>query len=179
MRPPANPRAPGSFSPARSRSAQGQSARTASYEKATFAGGCFWCVESAFDSVPGVSRVVSGYSGGGKSMIAAHDATGGPPFELYGLGLEHKHVPEGGPYVRRFARTFIVLHIIVVVSFLGLALTGFGALLAAGCGTPVGVSRIDPEAAYRLHTVSALSEPGSKRMSISLSAMARSGSVIL
>jgi len=32
------------------------------------------------------------------------------------------------------------------------------ALLAAGCGTPVGVSRIDPQAAYRLHTVSALSE---------------------
>jgi pimeloyl-ACP methyl ester carboxylesterase len=32
------------------------------------------------------------------------------------------------------------------------------AVLAAGCGTPVGVSRIDPMAAYRLHTVSALSE---------------------
>ncbi len=32
------------------------------------------------------------------------------------------------------------------------------AFLAAGCGTPVGVSRIDPQAAYRLHTVSALSE---------------------
>ncbi len=31
---------------------------------AVFAGGCFWCVESAFDSVPGVSQVVSGYSGG-------------------------------------------------------------------------------------------------------------------
>jgi cytochrome b subunit of formate dehydrogenase len=37
---------------------------------------------------------------------------------------EHKHVPEGGRYVRRFSRTFVVLHIIVVVSFLGLALTG-------------------------------------------------------
>lgn len=32
------------------------------------------------------------------------------------------------------------------------------ALLAAGCATPVGVSRIDPQAAYRLHTESALSE---------------------
>lgn len=32
------------------------------------------------------------------------------------------------------------------------------AVLAAGCATPVGVSRIDPQAAYRLHTVSALSE---------------------
>ena len=27
-------------------------------------------------------------------MIAAHEAEAGPAFELYGLGLEHKHVPE-------------------------------------------------------------------------------------
>jgi len=39
-------------------------------------------------------NAVSGYSGGGKAMIAAHEASGGPAFELYGLGLEHKHVPE-------------------------------------------------------------------------------------
>lgn len=31
---------------------------------ATFAGGCFWCVEVPFEKVPGVSTVVSGYSGG-------------------------------------------------------------------------------------------------------------------
>ncbi len=31
---------------------------------ATFAGGCFWCTESAFDDFPGVIKVVSGYSGG-------------------------------------------------------------------------------------------------------------------
>jgi N-acetyl-gamma-glutamyl-phosphate reductase len=37
---------------------------------------------------------VSGYSGGGRSMIEAHDGAGGPAFELYALGLEHKHVPE-------------------------------------------------------------------------------------
>ncbi len=39
-------------------------------------------------------NAVSGYSGGGRSMIEAHEAAGGPPFELYALGLEHKHVPE-------------------------------------------------------------------------------------
>lgn len=33
-------------------------------EIATFAGGCFWCVESDFDTVPGVKRTVSGYTGG-------------------------------------------------------------------------------------------------------------------
>ena len=33
-------------------------------EKAILAGGCFWCVESDFESVPGVISVVSGYTGG-------------------------------------------------------------------------------------------------------------------
>jgi len=31
---------------------------------ATFAGGCFWCVESDFDQVPGVLRTISEYTGG-------------------------------------------------------------------------------------------------------------------
>ena len=33
-------------------------------EIATFAGGCFWCIESDFDRVPGVLATVSGYTGG-------------------------------------------------------------------------------------------------------------------
>lgn len=32
--------------------------------KATFAGGCFWCMEEAFEKVEGVVEVVSGYTGG-------------------------------------------------------------------------------------------------------------------
>jgi N-acetyl-gamma-glutamyl-phosphate reductase len=39
-------------------------------------------------------NAVSGYSGGGRSMIEAYEAGKAPLFELYGLGLEHKHVPE-------------------------------------------------------------------------------------
>jgi peptide methionine sulfoxide reductase msrA/msrB len=31
---------------------------------ATFAGGCFWCMESGFEKIPGVAEVVSGYAGG-------------------------------------------------------------------------------------------------------------------
>ena len=34
------------------------------FEVAVLAGGCFWCVESDFESVSGVSEVVSGYAGG-------------------------------------------------------------------------------------------------------------------
>lgn len=35
-------------------------------QQATFAGGCFWCVEAAFERMEGVLDVVSGYSGGEK-----------------------------------------------------------------------------------------------------------------
>jgi N-acetyl-gamma-glutamyl-phosphate reductase len=37
---------------------------------------------------------VSGYSGGGRSMIEAYEAGSAPPFELYALGLKHKHIAE-------------------------------------------------------------------------------------
>ncbi len=37
---------------------------------------------------------VSGYSGGGRSMIETYEKGQAPDFELYGLGLKHKHLPE-------------------------------------------------------------------------------------
>lgn len=37
---------------------------------------------------------ISGYSGGGRQMIEAYEAGTAPAFELYGLSLEHKHLPE-------------------------------------------------------------------------------------
>lgn len=43
--------------------AQGAAAPAAT-AVATFGGGCFWCVEEAFDKVPGVLATVSGYMGG-------------------------------------------------------------------------------------------------------------------
>ena len=39
-------------------------------------------------------NAVSGYSGGGKSMIEAYEQGTAPPFQLYGLGFAHKHLPE-------------------------------------------------------------------------------------
>jgi N-acetyl-gamma-glutamyl-phosphate reductase len=39
-------------------------------------------------------NAVSGYSGGGKTMIEAYESGAAPAFELYALNLEHKHMPE-------------------------------------------------------------------------------------
>ena len=42
-------------------------------ETAYFAGGCFWCITPAFRELPGVSDVVSGYSGGGEENPTYED----------------------------------------------------------------------------------------------------------
>ena len=44
--------------------------------------------------MPLTINAVSGYSGGGRQMIEAYETHKAPLFEEYGLGLEHKHVPE-------------------------------------------------------------------------------------
>ena len=46
-------------------------------ETATFAGGCFWCVEAVFDGLPGVVSVVSGYTGGRKKNPTYEDVSAG------------------------------------------------------------------------------------------------------
>lgn len=46
-------------------------------KKATFAGGCFWCMEKPFEELPGVVSVRSGYAGG---------TTGDPTYETYSEG---------------------------------------------------------------------------------------------
>ena len=49
----------------------------AATESAIFAGGCFWCVESDFDSVDGVVATTSGYTGGHLNNPTYKDVTGG------------------------------------------------------------------------------------------------------
>lgn len=48
----------------------------ASGATAIFAGGCFWCVETDFEKLPGVIDVVSGYSGGAKENPSYEDHEG-------------------------------------------------------------------------------------------------------
>jgi N-acetyl-gamma-glutamyl-phosphate reductase len=53
-------------------------------------------------------NAVSGYSGGGKSMIASFEDGSAPAFELYGLGFEHKHIPEMQLYSKLSRRPLFV-----------------------------------------------------------------------
>jgi len=57
---------------------------------------------------PVTVNAVSGYSGGGRAMIEAYAAGRAPAFELYGLGLEHKHVAELQKYSRLARRPIFV-----------------------------------------------------------------------
>jgi N-acetyl-gamma-glutamyl-phosphate reductase len=57
---------------------------------------------------PVTINAVSGYSGGGKSMIASFEDGTAPAFELYGLGFEHKHLPETQLYARLTRRPIFV-----------------------------------------------------------------------
>jgi N-acetyl-gamma-glutamyl-phosphate reductase len=53
-------------------------------------------------------NAVSGYSGGGKSMIESFENGSAPAFELYGLGFEHKHLPETQLYSNLVRRPIFV-----------------------------------------------------------------------
>ncbi|MCO5092879.1 N-acetyl-gamma-glutamyl-phosphate reductase [Bosea sp. (in: a-proteobacteria)] len=57
---------------------------------------------------PVTVNAVSGYSGGGKAMIADFESGVAPAFELYGLGLRHKHLPELQAYARLTRRPIFV-----------------------------------------------------------------------
>jgi len=57
--------------------AAGTGAVTAEQGEAIFAGGCFWCVETAFEGLPGVSAVISGYTGGTKKDPAYEEVSSG------------------------------------------------------------------------------------------------------
>ena len=51
--------------------------KQANLSTATFAGGCFWCVEADFEKVPGVVEVISGYTGGPKENPTYEEVSAG------------------------------------------------------------------------------------------------------
>ncbi|MGB3866869.1 MAG: N-acetyl-gamma-glutamyl-phosphate reductase [Xanthobacteraceae bacterium] len=57
---------------------------------------------------PVAINAVSGYSGGGKTMIESFENGTAPAFELYGLGLQHKHLPETQRYSNLTRRPIFV-----------------------------------------------------------------------
>ena len=52
-------------------------ASTHQLERATFAGGCFWCMEPPFTALPGVISVMPGYTGGTNANPTYEDVSGG------------------------------------------------------------------------------------------------------
>ena len=115
---------------------------------------------------PCAINAVSGYSGGGKGMIADYEAQRAPAFELYGLGLGHKHIPEimaySGlsrrpifvPSVGRFAQGMLVSIPLFLddlpgrpsVADLAMVLAAhYGATGHVRIGTAVEAARIEPE----------------------------------
>ncbi len=95
--------------------------------------------------LPLTINAVSGYSGGGRQMIEAYEKGAAPAFELYALGLEHKHLPEIMAYAKLSARPVFVPS---VGNFRQGMLVSIPLHLDALPGKPKGA---DLEAAYRRH----------------------------
>jgi peptide-methionine (S)-S-oxide reductase len=56
---------------------EGEAAPAAGRAVATFAGGCFWCMEAPFDELPGVVSTTSGYTGGTKADPSYEEVSAG------------------------------------------------------------------------------------------------------
>ena len=78
----------------------------AATEKAIVAGGCFWCVESDFEKVPGVKNVVSGYTGGNSQNPTYKDHEG--HYEAVEITFDNS-VISYGDLIAKFLRSVDVL----------------------------------------------------------------------
>lgn len=57
--------------------------------KATFAGGCFWCMESPFEKLDGVNSVVSGYAGGTKKNPSYKEVASGSTRHVEAVQIDY------------------------------------------------------------------------------------------
>jgi peptide-methionine (S)-S-oxide reductase len=87
--------------------AKSEDGKKAKLERATFGGGCFWCLEAVYERIPGVKSVVSGYAGGTVPR---------PTYEMVSSGLTgHAEVvqltydPEVAPY-EKLLKVFWACH---------------------------------------------------------------------
>lgn len=59
------------------------------FKKATFAGGCFWCMVSPFDEEPGIESVTSGYTGGHKENPSYEEVSTGTTGHTEAVQIEY------------------------------------------------------------------------------------------
>ncbi|MDY0190029.1 MAG: peptide-methionine (R)-S-oxide reductase MsrB [Desulfuromonas sp.] len=59
------------------------------WEKATFAGGCFWCMENPFEKIAGVKEVVSGFSGGVEVEPSYNEVAAGKTGHMEAVEIEY------------------------------------------------------------------------------------------
>ena len=80
-------------------------ANSPNFERAYFAGGCFWCMEESFENILGVSKVISGYSGGTSENPTYKEVTYGNTghFEV----IEVIYIPEVVSYEKLLEQFWI------------------------------------------------------------------------
>jgi peptide methionine sulfoxide reductase msrA/msrB len=64
-------------------------ARGGELAKASFAGGCFWCMEPPFEELPGVVRVTSGYTGGAEKAPSYAEVSSGRTGHVEAVQVEY------------------------------------------------------------------------------------------
>ena len=65
------------------------SAKAGNLAKATFAGGCFWCMEPPFEKLPGVVAVTSGYTGGKETAPSYKEVSSGRTSHVEAVQVEY------------------------------------------------------------------------------------------
>src|SRR5258705_11640632 len=77
-------------------------------QKATFAAGCFWCTEEAFEKVPGVTQAVSGYIGGKAKKPSYEQVSAGSTGHTVAVRVTYD--PSKGSY-EKLVDVFLLNHV--------------------------------------------------------------------